>query len=280
MADDGPGGSITLGDLAVARLGFGAMRLTGPGVWGPPADRTEAHRVLRRAVEGGVTLIDTSDAYGPDVNEEVIAEALHPYPAGVVIATKGGLTRSGPGEWHPKGDPAHLRAACEGSLRRLRVERIDLYQLHRPDPGVPYEDSVGALADLQREGKVRHVGVSNVDRGQLDTAESIVDVVSVQNRYNVADRADEEVLRHCEEGGIAYIPWFPLGGNDADAAMRAVGRVAARRGATPRQVAIAWLLARSEAMLPIPGTSTVGHLDENLAAADLELTTEDLAELG
>ena len=284
--DRATAGTVRLGDLTVGRLGFGAMRITGRGVWGPPADRAAALRVLRRAVELGVTLIDTADSYGPGVSEELIAEALAPYREGLVIATKGGLTRPGPDEWRRDGRPAHLRAACEASLRRLRTDRIDLYQLHSPDPRVPLEDSVGALADLQREGKIRHIGVSNVDVGELAAARRVATVVSVQNRYNLADRSSDAVLAACERDGIAFLPWYPLSaGRDAGngavarALAGALARVAARHQATPAQVAIGWLLARSPVMLPIPGTSSVAHLEENLGAARIRLSAADRAAL-
>jgi pyridoxine 4-dehydrogenase len=255
-------GSLTIGtDLPVHRLGFGAMRLTGPGVWGAPADRPAALRVLQRALELGVNFIDTADSYGPGVSEEIIAEALHPYPSGLVIATKGGLTRAGPGHWGRDGHPAHLRAACEGSLRRLRLARIDLYQLHAVDPRVPLEDSLGELARLRAEGKIRHIGVSNVSAPELARAQRIVTVVSVQNRYNLADRDAEDVLKSCERAGIAFIPWFPLG---------------AGRDAANAQRALAWLLARSPVMLPIPGTSSVSHLEENVAAASVRLSAREM----
>src|SRR3984885_10659533 len=259
-------GTLTIGgDLKVHRLGFGAMRLTGAGVWGPPPDRAGAIRVLRRALELGVNFVDTADSYGPSVSEEIIAEALHPYPPGLVIATKGGLTRSGPGNWGRDGRPAHLRAACEGSLRRLRVSRIDLYQLHAVDPKVPLDDSLGELARLQAEGKIRHIGVSNESAAELARAQRLVKVVSVQNRYNMADRDSEDVLRDCEAAGIAFIPWFPLG---------------AGRDAGNAQEALAWLLARSPVMLPIPGTSSVAHLEENVAAASLRLSAQQKEAVG
>jgi pyridoxine 4-dehydrogenase len=273
--------TVRIGDLVVSRLGFGAMRITGRGVWGPPANRTEAVRVLRRAVDLGVTFIDTADSYGPGVSEELIAEALAPYDDGLVIATKGGLTRPGPGDWRRDGQPEHLRAACEASLKRLRVDRIELYQLHSPDPRVPLEDSVGALVDLQREGKIRHIGVSNVDAGELAAARDVATIVSVQNRYNLADRSSEPVLTVCERDGLAFLPWYPLSaGSDAASASRGLAEVAARHSATPAQVAIAWLLARSPVMLPIPGTSSVTHLEENLQAARLRLSAADRAALG
>jgi aryl-alcohol dehydrogenase-like predicted oxidoreductase len=253
-------GTLTIGgDLEVHRLGFGAMRLTGPGVWGPPPDRAGAIRVLRRALELGVNFIDTADSYGPAVSEEIIAEALHPYPPGLVIATKGGLTRSGPGNWGRDARPAHLRAACEGSLRRLRLSRIDLYQLHAVDPNVPLTESLGELMRLQKEGKIRHIGVSNVSAAELERAQRVVAVVSVQNRYNLADRGSEDVLTACEAKAIAFIPWFPLG---------------AGRDAANAQHVLAWLLARSPVMLPIPGTSSVAHLEQNVAAAAVRLSTQ------
>src|ERR1700733_8123644 len=259
-------GTLTIGgDLKVHPAGFCAMRITGPGVWGAPPDRAGAVRVLRRALELGVNLIDTADSYGPNVSEEIIAEALYPYPPGLVIATKGGLTRSGPGNWGRDGRPAHLRAACEGSLRRLRVSRIDLYQLHAVDPKVPLDDSLGELARLQAEGKIRHIGVSNESAAELARAQRLVKVVSVQNRYNMADRDSEDVLRDCEAAGIAFIPWFPLG---------------AGRDAGNAQEALAWLLARSPVMLPIPGTSSVAHLEENVAAASLRLSAQQKEAVG
>ena len=246
-------GTIRIGDLEVDRLGYGAMRITGAGIWGPPRDRDESIRVLRRAVELGVTLIDTADSYGPNVSEELIAEALHPYPAGLVIATKGGKVRPGPGQWVDDGRPEHLREACEGSLRRLRLERIDLYQLHAPDRKVPLEESLAALKALQDEGKVRHIGVSNVTVEELERAEKIAPIVSVQNLYHADDRSSEDVLEACEERGIPFLPWFPLG---------------AGRATSPVE-ALADLLRRSPVMLPIPGTSSVAHLEENMRAADL-----------
>lgn len=269
------------GDLEVRRLGFGAMRLCGPGIRGWPEDRGNALRVLRRAVELGASLVDTADSYGPEVNELQVAEALHPYPEGLVVATKGGLVRDDrPGGWPPDGRPEHLRRACEGSLRRLRLERIDLYQLHRPDPKVPFEESVGALAALREEGKIRHVGLSNVGVGQLERARAIVPIVSVQNRYNVAERDSEDVLAACEEQGIAFFPWWPLAvGSLADAG-GPLDEVARAHGATPAQVALAWLLARSPVVCPIPGTASLAHLEENMGAARLELTPAEIAALG
>jgi pyridoxine 4-dehydrogenase len=276
--DASAAGTLTLGgDLEVRRLGFGAMRITGEGIWGPPADREEAKAVLRRALELGVNFIDTADSYGPEVSEELIAEALHPYPGGLVIATKGGLTRPGPGRWEPDGRPEHLREACEGSLRRLRLERIDLYQLHTVDRRVPLEDSVGALADLRDEGKIARVGLSNVDNVELERAREIVPVVSVQNRYSVADRDSDPVLDRCEREGLAFIPWGPLRAIGRDG-KGVIGRVADAHDASEPQVALAWLLARSPAMLPIPGTASVEHLEENAAAA-LRLTEEEFTEL-
>jgi pyridoxine 4-dehydrogenase len=275
-SDQATPGALRLGDLSVGRLGFGAMRITGPGVWGPPANRAAAVRLLRRAVELGVTFIDTADSYGPGISEELIAEALAPYPDGLVIATKGGLTRPRPSEWRPDGRPGHLRSACEASLKRLRTDRIDLYQLHSPDPRVPLDDSVGALVDLQREGKIRHIGVSNVDISELAAARRVATIVSVQNRYNVTDRSSEPVLSECERNGIAFIPWFPLSaGSDAARVSGAIAEVAARHQATPAQVAIAWLLARTPVMLPIPGTSSLVHLEENQQAARLQLSAAD-----
>ncbi len=264
------------GDLEVRRLGFGAMRITGPGIWGPPKDPDEARAVLRRTVELGVNFIDTADSYGPDVSEELIAEALHPYPEGLLIATKGGLRRTGPGEWPRDARPERLKECCEGSLRRLKVDRIDLYQLHSPDPEVPFEDSVGALKELQDEGKIRHIGVSNVSVDELERARELVDVVTVQNRFNLEDRHSEDVLDACSEAGIGFIPWFPLATGDLAQPGGPLDEVARNHDATPGQVALAWLLGRSDVMLPIPGTSTVAHLEENVAAAELELGEEEL----
>ncbi len=264
------------GDLTVNRLGFGAMRVTGRGVWGEPPDRDEAKAVLRRVVELGVNFIDTADSYGPDVSEELIAEALAPYPDDLVIATKGGLERSGPGQWPVNGHPDHLRDACEGSLRRLGLEQIPLYQLHRPDPKVPLEDSVGALVELKSQGKIRHIGLSNVNERQLRQAERLTPIVSIQNRFNVADRGSEGLVDLCEQEQITFLPWAPI--QDLRG-QRAVRRIAERHGASPTQVVLAWLLARSPAILPIPGTGSLGHLEENVAAAALELTGEEVAEL-
>ena len=277
--DASAAGTLTLGgDLDVCRLGFGAMRITGDGIWGPPADREEAKAVLQRAVELGVNFIDTADSYGPEVSEELIAEALHPYPGGLVIATKGGLTRSGPGRWERDCSPEHLRQACEGSLRRLRLERIDVYQLHAVDRRVPLEDSVGALADLRQEGKIARVGLSNVDAAELERAREIVPVVSVQNRYSIAGRESDPVLDRCEREGLAFLPWGPLRSVGASRG-GVIGRVASAHDASELQVALAWLLARSPAMLPIPGTSSVEHLEENVAAAALRLTEDEFGEL-
>jgi pyridoxine 4-dehydrogenase len=268
------------GDLEVRRLGFGAMRITGPGVIGWPEDRENSLAVLRRAIELGVNLIDTADSYGPEVSELLIAEALHPYPDGLVIATKGGLVHTERGRWPVDGSPEHLREACEASLRRLRLERIDLYQLHRPDPDVPLEDSVGELARLRGEGKIRHVGLSNVSVEQLARAQAIVPIASVQNRYSLAERKYEDVLEACERQGVAFLPWYPLAVGDLALPGGALGRVASARGVTPAQVALAWLLARSPTVCPIPGTGSLRHLEENLAAASLELTDEELGALG
>jgi aryl-alcohol dehydrogenase-like predicted oxidoreductase len=272
-------GTVRLGDLTVNRMAFGAMRVCGPDIWGPPADRSAAHRVLRRAVELGVNFLDTADSYGPEVDETLIAEALHPYPPGFVIGTKGGLVRPNRRAWDPDGRPEHLRRALEGSLERLRLERIDLYQFHAPDPRVPFAESVGALAELQRAGKIRHLGLSNVSVRQLAEARRIAPIVSVQNDYSVENRGSDDVLAACAKDGIAFIPWYPLG---AGRALRSadVKRVAARTGVTPAQVAIAWLLARSPVMLPIPGTGSIAHLEENVAAAGLRLAAEDLKVLG
>jgi pyridoxine 4-dehydrogenase len=272
---------LTLGDdLHVAnRLGFGAMRLTGPGIWGEPDDPDQARAVLRRALELGMTLIDTADSYGPEVSERLIGEALYPYPEGLIIATKAGFERSGPGQWHVNGRPEHLRAACEGSLRRLRIERIDLYQLHRIDRNVPLDDQLGALADLQREGKIRHIGLSEVSVGQIRRVREAVEIVSVQNHYNLADRRAEDVLDVCEDEGLGFIPWFPLAAGDLAEPGGPLDRAARALDATPSQVALAWLLRRSPVMLPIPGTGSVAHLEENMAAASLELPDDVFDEL-
>jgi aryl-alcohol dehydrogenase-like predicted oxidoreductase len=294
-------GTITLGgDLTVNRMGFGAMRITGKGVWGEPEDRAEAIRVVKRAVELGVNFIDTADSYGPNVSEEIIAEALAPYPPGVVIATKGGFERSGPDEWTENGHPDHLRRALDGSLKRLRLDRIDLWQLHRVDSAVPEDEQFGVLAEFVRSGKVRHVGLSEVSVEQIERARKVVPIVSVQNKYNIADRRWEDVVDYCTRERIAFIPWYPLGAGNLDSAtaarkkqaqsraggtgqekrgraQEAIRAVAQRRGASELQVALAWLLARSPMMLVIPGTSKVKHLEENVAAAKLQLDAEDVA---
>lgn len=278
--DASAAGTIALGDLTVNRIGFGAMRITGSGIWGPPKDRTSAVAVLRRAVELGVDLIDTADSYGPHVSEELIAEALHPYPAGLVIATKAGLLRPGPGQWVPDGRPQHLRAAVEGSLRRLRLDRIDLLQFHAPDPNVPFADSVAALAEMQREGLIRHLGLSNVDVDQVERARRIVPIVSVQNRL-AADGSDDDeerdMLAYCAHTRTAFFPWAPLGGGALRA--DAFAAVARSHGATTHQVALAYLLQRSPVITPIPGTSSVAHLEENLAAASLQLSLDEVVAL-
>jgi len=270
-------------DLRVNRLGFGSMRITGKGVWGEPADRRQAIQVLRRAVDLGINFIDTADSYGPHVSEEIIAEALYPYPAGLVIATKGGFDRSGPDRWTENGNPKHLREACEGSLRRLRLEHIDLYQLHRIDSKYPAEDQIGALKDLQSEGKIKHIGLSEVSVAQIQQSQKIVSIVSVQNRYSVTDRGSEDVLKFCEQQNIGFIPWFPLAAGKLSAAASALNRDAEEIGVSPSQLALAWLLWRSPVMLPIPGTSRVDHLEENVATASLkvpEATLQQLANLG
>ena len=270
--------NIRIGDLTVNRLGLGAMRVCGPNVWGPPKDRASAHRVLRRAIELGVNFFDTADSYGPYVDEELIAEALHPYPKDLVIATKGGLLRPRPSAWDPDGRPEHLKRALDGSLKRLKLERIDLYQLHAPDSKVPFADSVGALADGRRAGKIRHIGVSNVSVQQLDEARRICPIISVQNEYNLADRSSEDVLKACERLGIAFLPWYPLG---AGAVLKKdkVKAISKELNVTPAQLALAWLLAKSPLMLPIPGTASIRHLEENVAAAALSLDTGALATL-
>jgi len=283
MANAAEAGTLLLGDFEVHRLGFGAMRITGDGVWGPPSDRAESIAVLRRAVELGVNFIDTAESYGPHVSEQLIAEALHPYPSGLVIATKGGFDRPGPGQWRMNGRPERLREELEGSLRRLRVDRIDLWQLHRIDPAVPEAEQFGAIRDFLSEGKIRHVGLSEVSVEQIDRARRQFPVVSVQNRYNLVDRESEAVVEYCDVHQIAFIPWYPLlVGKVADgtAPARALQDIALERRATPMQVAIAWLLARTPFMLPIPGTSTLKHLDENVAAAEVTLTADDLTRLG
>jgi pyridoxine 4-dehydrogenase len=270
---------IAIGDLGVRRVGLGAMSLTGPGVWGAPPHVDEARAVLRRAVELGVNLIDTADSYGPGASETLIAEALHPYPDGLVIATKGGFTRRGPNRWTPDGRPEHLRTACEASLRRLRLERIDLYYLHTVDPAVPLEESLGALDELRREGKIRHVGVSNVDVAQLARARAVVDVSAVQNRLSLGERGSEPVLRACERDGSAFVAWAPLAKGFFAGAGGPVAAIAGRRGATPAQVALAWLLHLSPVTVAIPGTADVAHLEENAGAAQIELREDEIADL-
>ncbi|HUZ21280.1 MAG TPA: aldo/keto reductase [Acidimicrobiales bacterium] len=272
-------GVLAIGERVVHRLGYGAMRITGPGIWGPPDDRDEAIRVLRRAVELGVDFIDTADSYGPYVSEELIREALHPYPPELVIATKAGLLRTGPDEWHPLGRPEYLRQEAEMSLRRLGVERLDLFQLHRVDPTVPAAEQFGLLKELRDEGKVAEVGLSEVSVPEIEAARAIVPVATVQNLYNLATRRSEAVLDHCEREGVGFIPWFPIAAGDLARPGGPLDLVAKEAGATPSQVALAWLLRRSPVMLPIPGTSTVGHLEENCAAASLELTDGQFREL-
>jgi aryl-alcohol dehydrogenase-like predicted oxidoreductase len=271
-------GTVQLGSLQVNRMGYGAMQITGEGIWGPPADRDGALAVLRRAVELGVDFVDTADSYGPYVSEELIREALHPYD-GVTIATKAGLLRTGPREWHPCGRPEYLRQEAEMSLRRLGLEQIRLFQLHRVDPPVPLEDSVGELAALQKEGKIAHIGLSEVDVPQIRAAQAVAEIVSVQNRYNLADRVHEAVVEHCDAAGIAFIPWYPV----ATGALARPGGVldeyATSHGATPAQLALAWLLRRSPTMLPIPGTKSVAHLEENLGAVDVTLSDDEYARL-
>jgi pyridoxine 4-dehydrogenase len=271
------GGTITIGgDLTVNRLGFGAMRVTGRGIWGDPPDVDEAKAVLRRAVELGTNFIDTADSYGPEVSENLIAEALSPYPDDLVIATKGGLERPGPGRWPANGRPDHLKEACEGSLRRLRLEQIPVYQLHRPDPSVPFGESVGALIELQAEGRIRHIGLSNVTVRQLREAQRITPIVSVQNRYNLSDRGSDPVLEACEQERLAFLPWAPIQDHESSSVVRDIAR---RHGATVHQVVLAWLLAQSPVMLPIPGTGSVAHLEENIAAAALRLSADEVSSL-
>jgi pyridoxine 4-dehydrogenase len=276
MADDT---YLLGGDLEVFRLGFGAMRITGPGIWGEPEDPTGARELLRHVIERDVNLIDTADSYGPEVSESLIADALRPYPEDLVIATKGGFERSGPGRWEPAGRPDRLRRCCEASLRRLKLERIDLYQLHTVDPKVPIEDSVAALAELQEEGKIRHIGLSNVSVEEIERAQQIVPIVSVQNHYNVGDRASEDELRFCERSGLAFLAYFPLARGDLAKPGSAVAEIGSRHGATPGQVALAWLLQHSRVILPIPGTSKLAHFDENREAAELELEEDELEAL-
>ncbi|MDT5030827.1 MAG: pyridoxine 4-dehydrogenase [Actinoplanes sp.] len=271
----GAAGTIDLGgDLTVNRLGYGAMRITGDGIWGEPKSRDDAKAVLRRAVEIGIDFIDTADSYGPDVSEILIAEALYPYPENLVIATKGGLVRPRPGQWVPDGRPEHLRAALDGSLRRLRLDQIPLYQFHRPDPKVPLEDSIGALVELKAQGKIRHIGVSNVTEAQLRTAQRLTPIVSIQNRYNADDRNSESLVDLCEQERLVFLPWAPIQNLDGNPAVR---QAAVKYGVTPYQIVLAWLLARSPSILPIPGTGSVGHLEENVAAAGLKLTPAEVA---
>jgi aryl-alcohol dehydrogenase-like predicted oxidoreductase len=271
----GLAGRISVGgDLTVNRLGFGAMRITGNGIWGPPADRDGAKATLRRAIELGVNFIDTADSYGPHVSEELISETLHPYPDDLVIATKGGLERTGPGRWPANGRPEHLIDACEGSLRRLKLEQIPLYQFHRPDPAVPLEDSIGALVTLKEQGKIRHIGLSNVTEEQVRRAQRLTPVVSIQNRYNVDDRRSESLVDLCEQEQMVFLPWAPIQDLDSN---RTVQETARRYHAAPRQIVLAWLLARSRSILPIPGTGSVSHLDDNIAAAAIKLTTAEVA---
>jgi len=275
VASASTAGTIDVGgDLTVNRLGFGAMRITGSGIWGPPADRDRAKAVLRRAIELGVNFIDTADSYGPHVSEELIAEALHPYPDDLVIATKGGLERTGPGQWPANGRPDHLIEACEGSLRRLRLDEIPLYQFHRPDPRVPLEDSVGALVTLKDQGKIRHIGLSNVTEDQLRQAQRLTAIVSIQNRYNVDDRRSDSLVDLCEQEQLVFLPWAPIQDLDRN---RAVQESARRHDATPRQIVLAWLLARSPSILPIPGTGSVSHVADNVAAAAIGLTPAEVA---
>jgi pyridoxine 4-dehydrogenase len=269
-------GTFKLGnDLPIHRLGFGAMRLTGKGIWGEPEDPEEARRVLRRAVELGINFIDTADSYGPEVSERLIAEALHPYPAGLIIATKGGLTRQGPDRWEPVGRPEYIQQCVEMSLRRLKLDRIDLYQLHRIDPKVPVDETLGALEELRHEGKIRHIGLSEVSTKEIKHARKIVPIVSVQNRYNLADREHEDVLNYCEEHNLGFIPWAPVAAGDLARPAGALSLAARKYKATVAQLSLAWLLYRSPFMLPIPGTSSVNHLEENVAAAILVLPKEE-----
>ncbi len=264
------------GDLTVNRMGFGAMRVTGNGIWGEPPDRERAKAAIRRAVELGVTFIDTADSYGPAVSEILIAEALRPYPDELVIATKGGMLRPGPGRWEPDGRPEHLRQACEGSLLRLQLDQIPLYQLHRPDPKVPVAESIGALAELKDEGKIRHIGVSNVSEAQLRQAQEVAPIVSVQNRYNAGDRLSEPMVDLCEQEQLVFLPWAPI--QQADR-IGVISEVARRHGASERQVVLAWLLARSPQILPIPGSGSAEHVEANIAAAAIELTADEVASI-
>ncbi len=278
LTDESAGTFTIGGDITVCRLGYGAMRITGEGVWGPPQDAEGAKAVLKRVPELGINLIDTADSYGPEVSENLIAEVLYRYE-GLTIATKGGLERTGPGKWPRNGHPEHLKEACEGSLKRLKLDQIPLYQLHSPDDDVPYEESVGAIKELQDEGKVKHLGISNVTVDQLEVARGIINVVTVQNRFNLADRDSEDVLDRCEELDIGFIPWFPLAAGDLAEPGGPAKEIADKHGATPGQIALAWLLRRSEVMIPIPGTSSVKHLEENVAATRIKLTDDEFAEL-
>jgi pyridoxine 4-dehydrogenase len=273
-------GNFTVGnDLHIYRLGYGAMRITGKGIWGEPKDRNEAIQVLRRALALGINFIDTADSYGPSVSEEIIAEALYPYPKDLVIATKAGFDRTGPDKWVTNGRPEHLREACEGSLRRLRLERIDLFQLHRIDSNVPADDQLGTLQDLQKQGKIKHIGLSEVSTEQIAHARRIVPIVTVQNRYSVIDRGAEDVLEYCQQANIGFIPWFPLAAGEVSAAGSELARIASQLKVTPSQLALAWLLWRSPVILPIPGTSRVAHLEENVAAAALKFDESTMREI-
>ena len=267
------------GDLEVYRLGYGAMQITGKGIWGPPADHDSAIRVLRRCLDLGINLIDTADSYGPHVSEELIAEALHPYPDGLVIATKAGLTRTGPNQWPVNGDPSYLRSCLDGSLKRLKVDVIDLYQLHRIDDKVPLEDQVGVFVEAQQAGKVRHIGLSEVTTDQLARAQKVATIATVQNRYNVADREWESVVDACGQQNIGFLPWFPLATGSLAKEGGPLDTMASKRGVAPSQVALAWLLQRSPVMLPIPGTSSVEHLEENMVGASVRLSDDEMAEL-
>ena len=270
----------SLAQLPIGQIGFGAMRITGPGVWGPPRDEAEAIALLRRAIEKGVTFIDTADSYGPGISETLIAEALHPYPAGLVVATKGGLVRPGANRWVTDCRPEHLRRACVDSLKRLKVDCIELYQLHAVDHRIPIQDSIGALVDLQREGKIRHIGVSNVSERELARARAVASIVSVQNHYNLRDRSSDRLIDICAEAGIAFIPWYPLAAGRLASPNSRLARIAQRHSASPSQISLAWLLQRSPAMLPIPGTSSIAHLEENLASASIRLNPDEFRTLG
>lgn len=273
-------GTFKIGnDLSIHRLGFGAMRITGDGVWGEPKDRAESIRVLRRAVQLGVNFIDTADSYGPHVSEEIIAEALYPYPAGLVIATKAGFDRTGPNQWTMNGNPQHLREACDGSLRRLKLDRIDLFQLHRIDPKFPADDQLGTLKDLRQKGKIKHIGLSEVTVKQIEHARTVVPIVTVQNKYSVVERAAQDVLDYCQSASIGFIPWYPLAAGKVSGAASTIARDAEKLHISPSQLALAWLLERSAVMLPIPGTSRVAHLEENIAAASVKLPADVMKDL-